>query len=102
MFILLPPFLGLLAVHVTITLPFCIGLLRASVQQMDRTLEDAAGSLGAGPGQQLPIPGRGRRDLLLAELVAPAITDHRGMGVQVGIDPDHQMVLRGSAHENPP
>ncbi len=45
----LPVFLGLLAVHVTITLPFCIGLLRASVQQLDRTLEEAASSLGAGP-----------------------------------------------------
>ena len=48
-FTALPVFLGLLAVHVTITLPFCIGLLRASVQQLDRTLEEAAGSLGAGP-----------------------------------------------------
>jgi len=48
-FAALPAFLGLLAVHVTITLPFCIGLLRASVQQLDRTLEEAAESLGAGP-----------------------------------------------------
>jgi putative spermidine/putrescine transport system permease protein len=48
-FTALPAFLGLLLVHVTITLPFCIGLLRASVQQMDRTLEEAASSLGAGP-----------------------------------------------------
>lgn len=48
-FTALPAFLGLLAVHVTITLPFCIGVLRASVQQLDRSLEDAAGSLGAGP-----------------------------------------------------
>ena len=45
----LPAFLGLLAVHVTITLPFCIGLLRASVQQLDRAQEEAASSLGAGP-----------------------------------------------------
>jgi putative spermidine/putrescine transport system permease protein len=45
----MPAFLGLLAVHVTITLPFCIGLLRASVQQLDITLEEAAGNLGAGP-----------------------------------------------------
>jgi putative spermidine/putrescine transport system permease protein len=49
----LPAFLGLLAVHVTITLPFCIGLLRASVQQLDRTQEEAAGSLGAGPLNRL-------------------------------------------------
>jgi putative spermidine/putrescine transport system permease protein len=48
-FTALPAFLGLLAVHVTITLPFCIGLLRASVQQLDCTLEEAASSLGAGP-----------------------------------------------------
>jgi putative spermidine/putrescine transport system permease protein len=48
-FTALPVFLGLLAVHVTITLPFCIGLLRASVLQLDRTLEEAASSLGAGP-----------------------------------------------------
>ena len=48
-FTLLPAFLGLLAVHVTITLPFCIGLLRASVQQLDQAQEDAASSLGAGP-----------------------------------------------------
>ena len=44
----MPAFLGLLAVHVTITLPFSIGLLRASVQQLDITLEEAAGNLGAG------------------------------------------------------
>src|SRR5262249_28808762 len=34
-FTALPTFVGLLAVHVMITLPFCIGLLRASVQQLD-------------------------------------------------------------------
>lgn len=44
----MPAFLGLLLVHVTVTLPFCIGLLRASVQQLDITLEEAAGNLGAG------------------------------------------------------
>jgi len=48
-FTALPAFVGLLAVHVTITLPFCIVLLRASVQQLDRTLEEAADNLGAGP-----------------------------------------------------
>lgn len=49
MFLALPPFFGLLAVHVVITLPFCIGLLRASVAGLDKTQEDAAASLGAGP-----------------------------------------------------
>jgi putative spermidine/putrescine transport system permease protein len=47
-------------VHVVITLPFCIGLLRASVQQLDRTQEDAAASLGAGPIKRIflvIIPG---------------------------------------------
>ena len=45
----LPAFLGLLLVHVTITLPFCISLLRASVQQLDKAQEEAAASLGANP-----------------------------------------------------
>jgi ABC-type spermidine/putrescine transport system permease subunit II len=49
LFTLLPPFAGLLLVHVMVTMPFCIGLLRASVEQLDRAQEDAAASLGAGP-----------------------------------------------------
>jgi len=49
MFTALPAFMGLVLVHVTIALPFCIGLLRASVQQLDLAQEEAAGSLGAGP-----------------------------------------------------
>jgi ABC-type spermidine/putrescine transport system permease subunit II len=60
MFLLLPPFLGLLAVHVMVTLPFCIGLLRASVAQLDLIQEDAAASLGAGPWRRIVlviIPG---------------------------------------------
>ncbi len=43
----LPPFMGLLAVHVVLVLPFTIMLLRASVLQLDTSLEDAAQSLGA-------------------------------------------------------
>lgn len=69
-FTTLPAFLGLLLVHVTITLPFCIGLLRASVQQLDRTLEEAAANLGAGPLRQVfwvILPG------LAPGLVAAAI-----------------------------
>jgi putative spermidine/putrescine transport system permease protein len=48
-FTVLPPFLGMLAVHVVLVLPFSIALLQASVQQLDRAQEDAAASLGAGP-----------------------------------------------------
>jgi putative spermidine/putrescine transport system permease protein len=46
-FTAVPPFLGLLAVHVVLVLPFCIALLQASVEQLDRAQEDAAASLGA-------------------------------------------------------
>jgi len=52
-FIAIPAFAGLLLVHVTVTLPFCIGLLRASVQQLEVAQEEAAGSLGAGPFARL-------------------------------------------------
>ncbi len=48
-FTALPPFLGLLAVHVVLVAPFMLALLRASVQQLDRALEEAAGGLGASP-----------------------------------------------------
>jgi putative spermidine/putrescine transport system permease protein len=47
-FTALPPFLGLLAVHVVLILPFAISLLHASVEQLDRAQEEAAASLGAG------------------------------------------------------
>lgn len=43
----LPPFLGLMAIHVVLTLPFAIALLHASVDQLDKAQEDAANSLGA-------------------------------------------------------
>ncbi|MCX7325863.1 MAG: ABC transporter permease subunit [Hyphomicrobiales bacterium] len=44
----LPPFAGLVAVHVVLVLPFSIALLHASVEQLDKAQEDAAASLGAG------------------------------------------------------
>ncbi len=56
----LPVFLGLLAVHVTVALPYCIGLLRVSVQHLNRALEEAASGLGAGPLRRIwliIIPG---------------------------------------------
>ena len=46
-FTALPPFLGILAVHVVLVAPFMLALLRASVAQLDRTLEEASGGLGA-------------------------------------------------------
>jgi ABC-type spermidine/putrescine transport system permease subunit II len=45
----LPPFLGILAVHVVLIAPFMLMLLRASVVQLDRSLEEAASGLGATP-----------------------------------------------------
>ncbi len=45
----LPPFVGLLAVHVVLILPFSISLLQASVEQLDRAQEEAAASLGSDP-----------------------------------------------------
>jgi putative spermidine/putrescine transport system permease protein len=54
-FTALPAFLGLLAVHVTITLPYCIGLLRASVLGLDPSLEEAAANLGAGPLRRIAL-----------------------------------------------
>jgi putative spermidine/putrescine transport system permease protein len=48
-FTALPPFLGILAVHVVLVAPFMLAMLRASVSQLDRTLEEAAGGLGASP-----------------------------------------------------
>ena len=43
----LPPFLGLMAIHVVLILPFAISLLHASVEQLDRAQEEASTSLGA-------------------------------------------------------
>jgi putative spermidine/putrescine transport system permease protein len=47
-FVMLPPFMGLVAVHVVLILPFAIALLVASVMTLDRAQEEAAASLGAG------------------------------------------------------
>ena len=47
-FTALPPFFGLLAVHVVLVAPFTLAILRASVAGLDRTLEDAAAGLGSG------------------------------------------------------
>jgi putative spermidine/putrescine transport system permease protein len=46
-----PPFLGVLAVHVVLVAPFMLALLRASVAQLDRGLEEAAEGLGAPPAR---------------------------------------------------
>jgi putative spermidine/putrescine transport system permease protein len=46
-FYAIPTFLGIMALHVVLVVPFCISLLAASVQQLDRAQEEAAESLGA-------------------------------------------------------
>jgi putative spermidine/putrescine transport system permease protein len=51
-YIMIPPFIGLVAVHVVVTLPFAITLLTASVMSLDRSQEEAAESLGASPAQR--------------------------------------------------
>ena len=48
-YIVLPPFLGLVAIHAVVILPFAITLLTASVMALDRAQEEAAASLGAPP-----------------------------------------------------
>ncbi len=48
-YLIIPPFVGLLMVHVVLVVPFVLSMLRASVMQLDRTLEAAAASLGAPP-----------------------------------------------------
>lgn len=47
LFYTVPTFFGLMALHVVLIIPFCISLLTASVQQLDRAQEEAAESLGA-------------------------------------------------------
>ena len=48
-FVAIPPFLGLLLVHVVIVAPFTFVMLRAAVEALDIRIEEAAASLGAGP-----------------------------------------------------
>jgi putative spermidine/putrescine transport system permease protein len=48
-FVAIPPFLGLVLVHVTLVAPFALVMLRAAVEGLDERLEEAAASLGAGP-----------------------------------------------------
>lgn len=51
----LPPFLGLMAVHVVLILPFAIALLQTSVEQLDKAQEEAAASLGANAVSRLAL-----------------------------------------------
>lgn len=46
-FVEIPPFLGLLAVHVVLIAPFTLTMLRTTVAQLDLSLEEAASGLGA-------------------------------------------------------
>lgn len=48
LYFMIPPFLGLMAMHVVVILPFIITLLTATVLSLDRAQEEAADSLGAG------------------------------------------------------
>lgn len=48
-----PPFTGLVLVHVVLLIPFTIALLRTTVAALDLRLEEAAASLGARPLQRL-------------------------------------------------
>jgi putative spermidine/putrescine transport system permease protein len=50
-FTMVPAFFGILAVHVVLVAPFMLALLRASVAQLDRSLEEAASGLGAPPAR---------------------------------------------------
>ena len=50
------------------------------------------------PGQQLLIPCGGGGHLQLRYRPAAGIADRRGMGVQVGVDPDDQVSVLGNVH----
>ncbi len=77
-FTALPAFLGLLLVHVTVCLPYCIGLLRASVMGLDQTQEEAAASLGAGPLQRIA--------LVIAPALAPGLAAAAIMAVLLSFE----------------
>lgn len=47
--IAIPPFVGLMVVHVVLIAPFTLVMLRAAVESLDIRLEEAAASLGATP-----------------------------------------------------
>ena len=49
-FTMVPAFMGLLAMHVVLVAPFMLGLLRASVQQLERVLQQAYSVLTAARG----------------------------------------------------
>lgn len=48
-FVAIPPFWGLVMVHVVLISPFTLAMLRTAVLNLDRAQEEAAQSLGAGP-----------------------------------------------------
>ena len=48
-FVAIPPFVGLVAVHGVLVIPFTFALLRGAVARLDRSLEEAAAGLGANP-----------------------------------------------------
>lgn len=50
-FYVIPPFLGLIVVHVVLVAPFTLVMLRAAVESLDIRLEEAAASLGANPAR---------------------------------------------------
>ena len=54
-FIMIPPFLGLVVVHVVLVAPFTLVMLRAAVEGLDERLEEAAASLGANGARTLGL-----------------------------------------------
>jgi putative spermidine/putrescine transport system permease protein len=64
-FVAIPPFLGLVVVHVVLVAPFTLVMLRAAVEGLDIRLEEAAASLGASPMRAFV--------LVVLPLLAPAL-----------------------------
>lgn len=50
-FVAIPPFFGLLMVHVVLITPFMLAVLRAGIAGLDRALEEASSGLGAPPAR---------------------------------------------------